>query len=241
MEGGKHRGLALGHLSSDPALCNSFSNGSLTFFICFKVGILLPFSLGFIKFKWDNVQERDLWWSIKYMIIKRKFIFLMSEFSYPADLCKVEMETNNILFQEFLNNILRKLSKRKKWKHKSDHTNPPMMFRCFLNKGQTLCQGFSRLTLYMPLASALPFAHSAHWAGLLPVLTSSQAHWICHSLCLEFSSLDRYLAGSFFQSDLDSCVYSLVDLHSPLSLKHTLHQSLSHHLVFICLFDCTRS
>ena len=166
------------------------------------MGILLPFSLGFIKFKWDNVQERDLWWSIKYMIIKRKFIFLMSEFSYPADLYKVEMETNNILFQEFLNKILRRLSKRKKWKHKSDQTNPPMMFHCFLNKGQTLCQGFSRLTLSMPLASDLPFAHSAHRAGPLPVLTSSQAHWICHILCLEFSSLDRYLLAPPFSQTL---------------------------------------
>ena len=52
--------------------------------------------------------------NIKYMIIKRKFIFLMSEFSYPADLYKVEVETNNILFQEFSNKILRRLSKRKK-------------------------------------------------------------------------------------------------------------------------------
>ena len=70
-----------------------------------------------------------------------------------------------------------------------------MMSHCFLNKGQTICQGVPRLILSTSLASALPFAHSSHQAGPLPVPTSSQVHWICHFLCLEFSSLDWLLVS----------------------------------------------
>ena len=50
MEGGKCRALELGHVGSNPA-SDPFSTGRLTFFICFKVGIVPPFSLGFIRFK----------------------------------------------------------------------------------------------------------------------------------------------------------------------------------------------
>ena len=45
------------------------------------------------------------------MIIKGKFLFIMSEFFYPADLYRVEIDTNNIPFQETFNTFLRRLFK----------------------------------------------------------------------------------------------------------------------------------
>ena len=45
------------------------------------------------------------------MIIKGKLFFIMSEFFYPADLYRVEIDTNNIPFQETFNTFLRRLFK----------------------------------------------------------------------------------------------------------------------------------
>ena len=45
------------------------------------------------------------------MIIKGKFLFIMSEFFYPKDLYKMEIDTNNIPFQEIFNTFLRRLFK----------------------------------------------------------------------------------------------------------------------------------
>lgn len=45
------------------------------------------------------------------MIIKGKFLFIMPEFFYPADLYKMEIDTNNISFQETFNTFLRRLFK----------------------------------------------------------------------------------------------------------------------------------